>query len=341
MKTRRSSYAPTRNDAEQLQKRKPGRPKKKRGNISERENREPDINTQNENLNQIYHNIKSTPSYSRKIIEFLRQNPTSSLHKQVRKKFPTRRIVVYFPYQTIMSDLIDYSHHKMPFANNGYRYIMVFVCCFSKMAWAEPLRRKTGIESALAIEKVLQRMKEVPQNMVTDKGLEYYDHRVRALFTRFGINHYSITGRHKACIAERFIRTLKGRFEKYFWYSKKKRWIDVLQQFIDNYNQSYHRSIKMAPDEVNENNREQVFKTLFPNNKVKTKPRLKQGDRVRILKEKNIFEKGYTRSWSIEIYKIREAISENNIDYYKVEDLDGNILSRHRYFWELNLVAES
>ena len=115
----------------------------------------------------------------------------------------------------------------------------------------------------------------------------------------------------------------------------------MLQQFVDNYNQTYHRSIKMAPVDVNENNRDLVFKTLYPNNKVKTEPRLKQGDRVRILKQKNIFEKGYTRSWSLEIYKIREAISENSVDYYKIEDLEGNILPRHKYFWELNLVAES
>ena len=156
MKTRRISYRDVKRTNIVTEKRKPGRPRKKRENdlIEQNEQIQPNVqppdqngpNGINENLNQIYHNVRSTPSYSRKIVEFLRNNPTSSLHKQVRKNFPTRRIVVHYPYQTIMSDLIDYSHHKMPFANNGYRYIMVFVCCFSKMAWAEPLKRKTGIE---------------------------------------------------------------------------------------------------------------------------------------------------------------------------------------------------
>ena len=90
-------------------------------------------------------------------------------------------------------------------------------------------------------------MKEIPQYFVTDNGLEYYDQRVRKMYDRLGIRHYSITGTHKAAIAERFIRTIKGRLEKYFWKTKKKRWVDVLQNFIDNYNKTYHRFIKMAP----------------------------------------------------------------------------------------------
>ena len=290
-------------------------------------------------MEEVYTNVKSTPNYSSKIRDFLRQNVTSSLHRQVRKRFPTRRIVVHYPYQIVMSDLIDYSHNKMPYKNNGFRYIMIFICCFSKLAWAEPMRRKTGLESMLAIEKILSRMKESPQSLVTDQGLEYYDHRVQKMLIRLGINHYSITGKHKACIAERFIRTLKGRLEKYFWANQTRKWIDVLQDFIKNYNNTYHRSIKMAPVDVNDDNRAHVFKTLFPKDNIKTKPRLKKGDRVRILREKNIFEKGYSRSWSLEIYRIKEAISENEVDYYKVEDLSGNTLSRHRYYWQLNLVA--
>ena len=297
--------------------------------------------TSNTNLNEIYHNVKSVPSYSAKIQDFLRHNVTSSLHRQVRKRFPTRRVIVRFPYQIMMSDLIDYSHNKMPFKNDGYRYILVFIDCFSKVAWAEALRRKGGLDSSIAIEKILNRMKEMPQSLVTDQGTEYYDHRVQKLLSRYGINHYSIKGKHKACIAERFIKTLKTRLERYFWSRGSRRWIDVLPNFISNYNRTYHRSIKMAPVNVSETNRAQVFKNLFPLEKTKTEPRLHQGDRVRLLREKNLFEKGYSRSWSLSIYKITEAISKNNIDYYKIEDLEGNVVPRYKYYWELNLVAKN
>ena len=140
-------------------------------------------------LNQIYNNVKSIPNYSSKIADFSRTNVTSSVHRQVRKKFPTRRIVSYFPFQITMSDLIDYSHSPMPFNNNGFRYIMIFICCFTKFAWAEPLKRKDGLSSTIALEKIFNRMKEIPQYFVTDQGLAYYDHRVKKVYDRLGITH--------------------------------------------------------------------------------------------------------------------------------------------------------
>ena len=164
---------------------------------------------------------------------------------------------------------------------------------------------------------------------------------MKALCDRYAINHYSVRGKHKACVAERFIRTLKSRLEKYFWEKNTRNWVDVLHQFIDNYNGTYHRSIKMAPNDVNYVNRAKVFKTLYPKTKDNTKPRLNKGDQVRILKEKNIFEKGYTRSWSQEIYTIIKAFSESGVDFYNIADSEGNTLSRKKYYWELNLIAKN
>ena len=265
----------------------------------------------------------------------------SSLHRQVRKRFKRRKVITYFPYDIIMSDLIDYNHSKMPHANGGYRYIMVFVDAFSKVAWAEPLKRKDGINSLKAFEKTFQRMQEIPNTLITDRGLEYYDGRVQAFLKRFGVRHYNLTGPHKACIAERFIKTLKSRLERYFWANKTKRWYDVLPEVINSYNNTYHRSIRMAPNHVNEKNRSQVFKHLFPNIKLRTKPRLNVGDRVRLLKEKSIFDKGYKRSWSMEIYKVKKCFSENRVDYYRIEDLAGNEVPRKKYYWELNRVSKN
>jgi hypothetical protein len=164
---------------------------------------------------------------------------------------------------------------------------------------------------------------------------------MKALFNRYAINHYSIRGKHKACVAERFIRTLKSRLEKYFWENKTQNWVDVLDQFIVNYNGTYHRSIKMAPNDVNDENRSKVFQTLYPNTKDNTKPRLNKGDQVRILKDKNIFEKSYTRSSTQEIYKIVKTFSESGVDFYNIADSEGNILSRKKYYWELNLDAKN
>ncbi len=218
---------------------------------------------------------------------------------------------------------------------------MVLIDVFSKRAWAEPMKRMNEFDSTVAMENMIRKLPDLPKTIITDKGTEYYNGKMKDLFERLAIRHYSIQGKHKACVAERFIRTLKSRLEKYFWATKSHKWIDVLQQFISNYNNTYHRSIKMTPNEVNENNRSTVFRTLYPLLKDNKPPRLSVGDRVRLIKPKTIFEKGYAQSWSNEIYTIVRALSDSGVDFYKIADLQGNTLSRNKYYWELNLVSRN
>ena len=97
----------------------------------------------------------------------------------------------------------------------------------------------------------------------------------------------------------------------------------------------------MSPNAVNENNRKVVFENLYPHIEDKTPPRLNEGDRVRLLKVKNIYEKGYTRSWGTKIYKITKALASSGVDFYEISDLEGNILPRKKYYWELNLVTRN
>lgn len=218
---------------------------------------------------------------------------------------------------------------------------MVAIDVFSKKAWAQPMKSMDQMDASLAMEKIIDQMPDIPQTIITDLGTEYYNKMVGNLFNRLGIKHYSIRGKHKACVAERFIRTLKSRIQKYFWANNTTDWIKVLDQFVKNYNNTYHRSIKMAPNSVNENNRNIVYKNLYPDTKDHSKPRLNRGDRVRLIKEKTIFEKGYTRNWSKEIYQIVKTYTQGTVDYYKIADLDGNPLPRTKYYWQLNLVTRS
>ncbi len=291
-------------------------------------------------LKEIYTNVKSIPGYSSKIRDFLRQNEPSSLFRQVRHKFPRRRIIAHYPFQMIMSDTINYRLIERPY-NRPYKYIMIAIDVFTKKAWAQPMKSMDQMDASVAMEKILDQMEQIPQKIVTDLGTEYYNKMMGNLFNRFGIKHYSIRGKHKASVAERFIRTIKSRIQKYFWANKTTNWISILDQFIDNYNNTYHRSIKMTPNQVNENNRAIVFKTLYPKVSDDTQPRLQVGDRVRLLKEKQIFEKGYTRNWSTEIYKVVKTYTQGSVDFYKIADLEGNELPRTKYYWQLNLVSKS
>ena len=311
-------------------------------------NPEPPIPDQNQadqnledNLEEVYTKIESAPNYSAKIAEFLRKNKVHSTHRRVVKKnFPRRHIIVHFPFQILMADLIEYLQPDYKHANKNYGYILVVIDVFSKMAYARPVKKKDKFSVSQALQSILINLDHYPNTLITDEGLEFYNSNVKELLDKYGIHHYSIKTKMKASVVERFNRTLRQKLEKYFVKNNTKCWVDVLEQFIDNYNNTPHRSIGMAPSKVNDSNAEQVFKELFPDIELESKPRLKVGDIVRILKEKTIFEKGYKQSWTDECYKIRDVKQAAGRIWYELEDLVGNKIAGIKYYWELNLVAK-
>ena len=217
---------------------------------------------------------------------------------------------------------------------------VLVIDCFSKAIWTRPLKKKDKISTAEAFKSILESLEEIPNSIITDEGLEFYNRPMNELYRKYSIVHYSIKSSRKASIAERAIQTLKNRFEKYFYQNKTKRWIDVLVQFTENYNQTPHRSIGMAPSSVSDKNREKVFKHMFPHIKDNIKPRLRKGDVVRLLEKKKLFDKGYRRSWSTELYTVASVHQRAGIVWYKLEDEDGDVSQKTRYYWELNKVSK-
>ena len=141
-------------------------------------------------------------------------------------------------------------------------------------------------------------------------------------------------------VAERAIRTLKTRLERYFTENNTKKWVDVLDQFVVNYNNTPHRTIGMAPSKVNENNRKEIFRKMYPDIDLIVKPRLDIGDKVRIIRDKSIFDKGYTKNWSEEIYQITGVYQKNGVVWYRLKDSHGLPAKDRKYYWELNLVSK-
>ena len=54
----------------------------------------------------------------------------------------------------------------------------------------------------------------------------------------------------KSFIAERFIRTLKNKIEKYMTSISKNVSFDKIDDIVNEYNNTYHRSIKMKPVDI-------------------------------------------------------------------------------------------
>ena len=129
---------------------------------------------------------------------------------------------------------------------------------------------------------------------------------------------YSIHNEGKSVVAERFIRTLKTKIYKYMAAISKNVYIDKLDDIINEYNNTYHRAIKMKPVDVKDNTYIDFGKEV--NNK---DPKFKIGDHVRISKYKNIFAKGYTPNWSEEVFVIKKV--KNTVPWtYAINDLNGD-----------------
>ena len=95
---------------------------------------------------------------------------------------------------------------------------------------------------------------------------------------------------------ERWNRTFKTRLERYFTENKTTKWIDVLQDFTRNINNTVNRTIGMEPGKVTAKNAHQIRERLYGNDDHVVPCKLKKGDKVRIPRIKNIHAKGYAQS---------------------------------------------
>ena len=142
-------------------------------------------------------------------------------------------------------------------------------------------------------------LKRKPNKILVDKGSEFFHRSMKSLLEKNDIEMYSAHNEGKYVVAEWFIKTLKAKIYKYMTSISKNVHIDKLDDNGDKYNNTYHRTIKMKPVDVEDNTY-----IGFPKEVNEKDTESKVGDHVRISKYKNIFVKGYTPNWSEEVIVI-------------------------------------
>ena len=83
--------------------------------------------------------------------------------------------------------------------------------------------------------------------------------------------------------------------------NSKNAYFNVLNDIVGEYNNAYHRTIKMKPIDIKSGSFAEYNEESNEND-----PKFKVGDHVRISKYKNIFAKGYALNWSGEIFVIKQ-----------------------------------
>ena len=100
---------------------------------------------------------------------------------------------------------------------------------------------------------------------------------------------------------------------EYFTAANTLKYVDVLPKLMYQYNQTYHRSIRMTPAKVTSFNAKEVWDNLYVryvNSKKKKKkpPAFKFGDKRRLNKKFRPFKKGYLPGWTEEVFVVREVV---------------------------------
>ena len=264
---------------------------------------------------------KHTKVSYEELAKLLSGYPSYTLHRPVKKRFTRNRTVVgglHHTWQVDLSDMQAIQEH-----NDGFRYLLVAIDVLSKQLFVEPLKRKTPQAVVEGFQAIFRRTPHRPLFIHSDKGKEFTGNTTQQFFKNSGIHFYVTHDEDtKSSIAERVQRTLKSSLYRIFTHLNTYRYIDVLPQVVSSYNNSYHRSIRMTPNEVTKHNEVAVRHRLYP---VRFKPRrykFRVGDFVRIPKTHSVFRKGFEAQWTEEFFKVRKRFFQET-PAYRLEDLMG------------------
>ena len=238
----------------------------------------------------------------------------NELHKPVIKKFEKRKVYSQFKDNTWGVDLADMQ--SLSRKNKGIKYLLCAIDLYSKYAFVIPLKDKKGISIVNVFDKIIKQSNRKPNKIWVDLEGKFYNNIFKKWLSDNDIIMYSTYNEAKSVVAERFIKTLKNKLYKHMTATGKNVYY-VLDDVVNEYNNTKHSTIKTKPIDVGDNNNKRVY--IDEHNEKSA--RFNVGDRVRISKFKNIFAKGYTPNWSSEIF-IVDKINDTVPYKYNLKDLN-------------------
>ena len=233
----------------------------------------------------------------------------NELHKPIIRKFKKGKVYSSFRDNIWRVDLADMQ--SLSKYNKGIKYLLCAINLFSKYAWVIPLKDKKGTSIVNAFKKVISKGRK-PNKIWVDQGSEFYNQSFKDFLKINNIEMYSTFSERKSVVAERFIRTLKNKIFKHMK-AISNVYFDVLDDIVNKYNNTIHRTIKMKP--IN------VADYSYDEESNEKDPKFKVGDHVRTSKYKNIFAKGYAPNLLKEVFFINEI--KNTVPWtYVINDLN-------------------
>ena len=168
---------------------------------------------------------------------------------------------------------------------------------FSRKTFVAALKRKSDTPEAMS--KIL--VKDKPILIQSDNGTEILNKSFQSLLKSMNVRHKTVdVGNHKRQgIVVRFNRTIAIMISRYQESRNTHRYIDVLDDLVYNYNHTVNRAISDTPESLFITNPNAGHYKAYNANYY-----FKIGDKVRVLNNKRVFQKGYEPTFSKTIYKI-------------------------------------
>ena len=248
----------------------------------------------------------------------------NELHKPVIKKFNERKVYSQFKDNIWGVDLADMQ--SLSKKSKGIKYLLCAIDLYSNYAFVVPLKDKKGLSIVNGFNKIIKQSNRKPSKIWVDQGGEFYNNALKKWLSDNDIIMYSTYNEGKSVVAERFIRTLKNKLYKNMTATGKNVYYDVLDDIVNEYNNTKHNTIKTKPKDVGDNKR------VYIDEHNEKDSRFKVHNRVRISKFKNIFAKAYTPNWSKEIFiviKINDTVPYTyNLKNLNDEEIIGSFYDR-------------
>lgn len=285
------------------------------------------------------------------IKKWLQKQDAYTLQRQVRR--PTRVPNIRVGGRNVQwsMDLMDVQNLSKE--NDDIKYLLILIDTLSKYLRVVVLRQKSAKDVLNALKLVFESGVK-SHSIRSDRGGEFKNRLVQKFLKEKGVRLFFANQNSKASIAERVIRTIRGRLFRYFQKNRTYRYIDILPDIVENYNSTPHRSLGgLAPNEVTSDNEADVWAQLYLKKKIKNKSinnikkgknrknikfRFKVNDMVRLSHLKYIFRRGYNQQFTGEIFKVAKRFHLQGIPLYKVKDFNDEIIEGDFYENDLQKV---
>ena len=281
----------------------------------------------------------------KQVKEWLSKQDTYSSLRGLKRKLKRPRVFVYGKNKQWDADTGNYA--KWAKENEGYAYFLLCIDIFTRYVWTRPLKTLQGKE----MEEVLQQLFQEagPKILRTDGGSEFNNARVKKLLKDEHIEHIVTLNETKANYAERAIKTIKMKLSKYMYNGQTRKWVKVLDDVTQSYNNSFHRSIGISPAEAMKLTDEEIWVNQYLTEKEPKKKRLKRqtpykfkiGDQIKLSFLKRPFERAYDQTFTGEVFTITERAMKQGIPVYSIKDYENDPISGHFYEEEMQKVILS